>query len=246
MRETILYMRGVLPFGGRPEIPDGLVRDARILLTLEPAALKSIRDELQRYPGFLDRGTVEDILRSSVKEEEACRALTRLVTGIDNYLRNTKQSAKDLLSQIERWLADDANRAKGLLSPEEFAVLQDRLPLIAGPYPGRVRQAKAERLSEATGLPLEQIEIICDLRPVFDKDRQTVEGMIPYTTLKVVCKGVDGLPVALGALLSHDDVVQLAEATADAKKKLAGLRQLMQQKELPIPCVDMTMEGDDK
>jgi len=246
MRDTIVYMRGPLPFGPEFGVPDDLIRDAKLLLDLDPQVIGSVRDELQAFPRFLDRKTTESVLRSLIDDGEFCHKLARLISGVDDRLRTTGQSVEEFLSVIERWLADEGNQRKGLLSEGEFQEVQRRLPLVVGPFPGHERQAKAERLSQTTGLPLEKIEIICDLRPVFDKGRDTVEGIIPYTTLKIVCKGPDGLPVALEAILSQDDVAQLAKASADAKKKLAGLRQLMQEKKLPIPRVAMTIEGDEK
>jgi len=242
MQENILYMRGPFPFGP-PGIPDDLIRDTKVLLDIDAALISAARDELQAYPGFLDRRTVESILGSYLEDAESCKALARLITGVDTLLAGAGLSIENLLSLIEGGLRDEENQQKDLLSPQEFAVLRDRLPLIAGPYPGRLRQAKARRLSEATGLPLEKIEIICDLRPVFDKDREVVEGIIPYTTLRIVCKGVDGLPVAMDAVLSHEDVVQLAKASEDAKKKLAKLHELMQEKDLSIPSIAITRKG---
>lgn len=239
-------MRGPLPFSPEYGVPDGLIRDAKVLLNVDKGALRPIREELSGFQGFLDRETIEDLLKSHLEDEESCRRLARLVAGIDNRLLATNQSIEEFLALIEAWLADEDNQQKGLLSEEEFAELRQRLPLVLGPFPGNRRQAKAEGLSQATGLPLEKIDIICDLRPVFDGDRETVEGIIPYTTLRIVCKGADGLPLAIEAILSQDDVGQLAKASADAKKKLARLRQLMEEKELPVPRIAMTREDDEK
>ena len=112
------------------------------------------------------------------------------------------------------------------------------------PYPGLNRQAKAQRLSEATGLRLENVEIICDLRPVFDNERESVEGVIPYTILRIVCIGADGLPVAMETILTQAEVGELAKKSEAAVKKLDRLRALLAEKELPIPPVTMVKKGD--
>ncbi|MBN2476362.1 MAG: hypothetical protein JXB62_17245 [Pirellulales bacterium] len=246
MRETVIYVRGDFPFGPEYRVPDGLIRDSRVLLELDLSLIESIRDELLACPGFLDRKALEDLLCAHVDSEESCRRLARLVAGIDERLRGTGQGVKGLLLAIKEWLADEENRKKGLLSEEEFEEVRKRLPLIAGPFPGHERQAKAEQLSQTTGMPLKKIEMICDLRPVFDKGRDVVEGMIPYTTLRIVCTGADGLPVATEAILSCDDVAQLAKASADAKKKLERLQQFMREKNVSIPRVAITLEDDEK
>jgi hypothetical protein len=244
MAETVVYIRA--PFSFPPEfgIPDDLIRDARILLNLDAAQVEAVRGQLGAFGGFLDRATIQQVLSGVVEDEQTCEALATFITNVDRRLRDFHQNVDQLLSQIEEWTAKEENRRKGLLSPEEFQQLKERMPLLIRRFAGLSRQAKAQRLSQATGLPLETIDIICDLRPVFDKDRDRVEGMIPYTTLRIVCKGVDGLPMAMDALLSRRDVQQLAKAAANAEKKLARLHELLREKQVPIPHVTMTMEAE--
>ncbi len=245
MRESVFYIRGQFPFGPEFGIPDGLIRDAKTLLDLETGQIEEVCRELEGFPGFLDRMKTEELIGSVIEDRHTCRAVARLIANVDRRLRATGQNVDQLLSHIGEWLKDEGNQRKGLLSESEFEELKTRLPLLLRRVPGLERQAKAERLSQATGLPLEKIEIICDLRPVFDKDRDHVEGMIPYTTLRIVCKGADGLPVALEAILSQQDVSQLVRASANAEKKLARLRDLLAEKQLPIPRTNMTMEAGD-
>jgi hypothetical protein len=244
MAETVLYVRGPFPFGPEFGIREELIRDAKVLLGIEPELLKSAAESLRAYPGFLDHRATQDVLCSLIGDEDACRAVTRVVVNVDKILRASSQSLSRLLSDEVRWLGTEGSQPKERLSRSEFDGLRERMPLIIQRFPGLDRQAKAQRLAEATGLPLERIDIICDLRPVFDRDREQVEGVMPYTALKIVCKGVDGLPVTLEAVLSHRDVAQLAKASSEAEKKLARLRELLNEKDLRIPHVDMTAEGD--
>ncbi|MCX7424174.1 MAG: hypothetical protein NTW96_00830 [Planctomycetia bacterium] len=244
MAETVLYMRGPFPFGPEFGIRDELIRDAKVLLGIEPGLLKATAQDLEAYPGFLDELATSQVLWSRIEDEDACQAIARLIVNVDKILRASSQSLNQLLSDEGRWLGAEDSQQKERLSRSDFDGLKERMPLIIQRFPGLDRQAKAQRLTEATGLPLERIEMICDLRPVFDKDRNQVEGVMPYTTLKIVCKGVDGLPVALEAVLSQQDVAQLAKASSNAEKKLARLRELLNEKHLPIPRVDMTTEGD--
>ncbi|OHB85966.1 MAG: hypothetical protein A2V98_09325 [Planctomycetes bacterium RBG_16_64_12] len=246
MPESVLYIRGPFPIEPEPGIPDGLIRDAKRVLDLEPAQIESVRGRLEAFGGFLDREKVEEFLASDIQDEETRRALARLIANVGRRLIMASQTAEQLVSHIETWLEDKENQQKGLLSREEFEQMRPRLPILLRRFPGLERQAKAERLSHATGLPLEKIDIICDVRPIFDKDRDRVEGMIPYTTLRIVCTGVDGLPVAFEAVLTQQDVKQLAKASANAEKKVSKLRELLQQKDLSVPRVDMTMETDEK
>jgi hypothetical protein len=246
MPEPVLYLRGPFPFGAEFGVPDDLIRDAKRLLDLETEQIEAARNRLEAFDGFLDREKTEELLGQDIEDREGRSALARLIVNVGRRLSTKDWSVEKLVSQIEAWLDDKENQRKGLLSRDELEQLKPRLPLLLRRFPGLDRQAKAERLSHATGLPLEKIDIICDLRPVFDKDRDRVEGMIPYTTLRLVCTGVDGLPVLFEALLTERDVQQLAEASANAEKKLTKLREFMEQKELSVPRVGMTTEGDEK
>lgn len=244
MGDTVLYMRGPFPFGMDRGVSADLVADAKATLEVDRDLLDAIATELESFPGYLDKHSVRDIIGQYVSNEEQCQRLSRLVFGVGERLRLLNQNVEDLLSNISDWQQDDENREQHLLSPQEFGELQDRLPLIIRHYPGLRRQVKAKNLSESTGNRLEDLAIICDLRPVFDEERQKVEGVIPFTTLKVVCKGVDGLPVSLEAILSEMEVHDLAKKAGAAVEKLKCLRDLLAAQDLPIPPLDMTKRGE--
>jgi len=243
MRDTIIYMRGPLPFGVEVGISDGLIRDAKILLDLDIDQINSIREDLMAFSGFLDKQKLLGILSAYVEDEGLCPRLARFIGTVDERLRATKQNVRDLTSSIEKWLGEEENQRKELLTRDQLEELRERLPLLVEPFSSLSRQAKAERLSEATGQPLEDIQIICDLRPVFDEDRECVQGVIPFTTLKVVCKGIDGLPVAMEAILSRSQVSELLEKATAAEKKLSRLGTLLSEKDLAIPSIGITEQG---
>lgn len=244
-REQVFYVRGLPPPGFEPGVSDGLVRDAKILLALQRSQIDAIRNDLKTYAGFLDRAALEDRLQTHLDDQESCKGLARFITAIDERSRVFDVEVQNLILQIERWLSDEENQKKSLISDEEFQELRQRLPLIIQPYPALERQAKAEYLAEATGQPLERLELICDLRPVFDKARENVEGMVPLTILKVVCTGVDGLPLSLEVVLSEKDVHDLAKASSDAQKKLKKLRELISSTDIAIPPIELTRQPDE-
>jgi len=106
----------------------------------------------------------------------------------------------------------------------ELARLGEILPNLIQPYPAMARFEKAERLANLTGQELESMELICDLRPIFDEDRKQIEGMMPYTRLHIVATGADGLPKSFEAELTHQQVIDLRKKGEKAESKLAVLR----------------------
>ena len=77
---------------------------------------------------------------------------------------------------------------------EQRKLLADRIEKLVAVPAGLARQYKAEQLAEATGTELEDLQVICDLRPVFNEERSEIEGAIPISTLKLDVLGPNGLP----------------------------------------------------
>jgi len=87
---------------------------------------------------------------------------------------------------------------------------------------------------------VEAVDLVCDIRPVFDDSRTNVEGVIPFTTLKVVATGVDQFPISFEAVLSASDVLALLKKAELAVAKLNALGRLAERTNLPVPSVDLT------
>jgi hypothetical protein len=244
MAETVFYMRGAFPFVSGKGVPPELVVDAKVLLELQTDQLNALAQELTSFDSFLDKPTLKKTVQSFVPSEELANRVSRLIFQIDEYLRQSKSGLEALFGRMADTIQEPEDPEKPILTPAEFDELKRRMSVIIKPYAGLHRQAKAQRLSEATGLRLEHLEIICDLRPVFDDAREHVEGVIPFTILKIVCIGADGLPIAMETILTQAEVEELTKKSQAAVKKLDRLRELLAEKDLPVPPVTMVKKGD--
>ncbi len=224
--------------------PSLSIADAKVLLELQPDQLGSLAQELTSFEGFLDRPTLKKIVKSFVPNEDHASAVYRLISQIDEILRQAEFGLPGLFDRMAEAIQAPDAEEKPLLTPDQFDELKRRMSIVIKPYAGLNRQAKAQRLSEATGLRLESVEILCDLRPVFDSERDSVEGVIPYTILRIVSTGADGLPVAMETILTQAEVEELAKKSEGAVKKLGRLRALLAEKELTIPPVTMVRQED--
>ena len=240
MSETVFYIRGEFPFGASRGISEQLISDVKVVLAVAPEQLAAVACSIEAFQSFMDKATLLSIVASTVKEKEQADKLARLIFGIDEILRSTNDTILGFLGKIE----EASKGESSALSHEEVKELRTRLPLIIKAYAALERQAKARRLAEITGSPLEDIQIICDLRPIFDTKRQLPEGMIPFTTLRVVCKGVDGLPIQMEALMSEKQVAELAKKATGATEKLKRLREFLAKHDLAIPKIEITKTGE--
>ncbi len=137
-------------------------------------------------------------------------------------------------------LSSSADEPDFPLGKDDLKALDNNLRLLILDYPALKRFAKAERLSKLTGQQLRSIDLICDVRPIFDATRSQIEGMMPYTRLRVVATGADWSPVAFEAELTLQQVYDLAERATYAKQKLDVLRTTIE-KSLPGSIPDLAL-----
>lgn len=220
MPEPVLYIRGfpsalAEALSGSQE----MLADLKGIADLSDEQIHTLRKRLSEAKGFLDPKSLRAIVREVIDDDKKVESVQRTLRKLGP-------------KSVERLLRDlSEQRHKNKDFPLDEAVL-DRLhhtlPALIHPYPALARFEKAERLATVTGQQLESVELICDLRPIFDEDRKHVEGLMPYTHLRVVAIGADGLPKSFEAQLTQQQVYDLAEKASKAKDKLDVLREAVE------------------
>jgi len=225
----------------RSEIPPprSVVEAAKIVLGESEETLARVAALMEAEEGYLSDARRESILLHALGDEERASRLESLLNLGEDFIED-RGGIDGLIVFLEKWQSSTENQARSILTPDELSGLKRLLPIIIKPYPARKRQAKAERLAGATGLRAEMVDLICDMRPVFDDSRTRVEGLIPFTTLKVVAAGVDKFPVSFEAILSASDVQALLEKAKHAVSKLNALGRLAEDAKRQVPSVDLT------
>lgn len=191
-----------------------MLADLKEVASLSDTDVKALSQRLTDAKGFLDPKTLAATIRQVVREEDTAQSVQRT-------LRNLEPDDVEPLLKVlsDRKQKKDLSLEQGVLDK-----LGQVLPKLIQAYPALTRFEKAERLAKLTGQQLESVELICDLRPIFNESRTRVEGMMPYTRLRLVATGADGLPNAFEAELSEQAVHDLAEKAEKAIEKLHVLR----------------------
>lgn len=215
MPEQIFYFRGTpnqspIAMVDNPEV----LADLTSVASLTQEQVSGLSRQLSTSSGYLDPKALSGIVREVVQEPSLAGAVQRVLLNL---------SPPDITALLRR-LHERVQADPGLVEKGVLERVSQILPELVKPYPGLLRFRKAERLSRLTGQQLESVELICDLRPIFDEQRERVEGMMPYTHLRIVVTGVDGLPNGFEAELSQQQVYDLAEKAAKAKGKLDVLQ----------------------
>lgn len=219
MPESVFYIRGFPSslFDSSALSPD-MLADLKEVAALSDTDVTALSQRLASAKGFLDPKALAATIRQVVHKEDAAQSVRRA-------LRNL--GPKDIEPLLEV-LADQAQEKDFPLAQDLLGRLAKILPELIQTYPALARFEKAERLAKLTGQQLESVDLICDLRPIFDESRTRLEGMMPYTRLRLVAKGADGLPNAFEAELSAQAVQDLAEKAAKAIEKLDVLRKTIE------------------
>ena len=235
MEDSIIYIRTPYYFERDFVFGSDFADDARAALELNEEQVDAIAGALHEFGGFLDRETLEALVLPHVEDAERVRRLTRFISYLDRLSARSGMPTDAFVERVQRRLREQYPEA---FAGEEPGRLAERIASFVADQPGFRRQRKAERLYEEVGIPVRDIKIICDLRPVFDQAHENVEGMVLVTTFKLVATDIDGLPITLQAKLTESQVADLAEKSGDARRKVAALRRLMDEKNLPVPSAD--------
>ncbi len=233
MAEPVIYMRGIPEslIGQIPSLSDTFFADLKSFASLTDEQVEKLSSHLAQAKGFLSPKILKIAILEILKDDEVGASVHRAIRRIN------PESVENLITTLEQSKDEDDFPLDG----EIVECLKLILPKLIQPYPALKRYQKAEHLTKATGQPLESIELICDIRPLFDENRERVEGMMPYTLLEIVATGRDGLPKSFEAILTCQQVHDLVEKTEKAKHKLEVLRDSIEKWEPEcMPDIQMT------
>lgn len=216
MPEPVIYVRG---FGGAPRVEalatsSDVLADLTVVAGLSDDDVNALSKRLSEATGFFDPNSLLEAVRGLIGDEGAAQSVRRVLRNL-----GPKDVRKLLDTLSKRRAEEDFPLDEGTLER-----LHKLLPVLLQPYPALTRFEKAERLATLTGQQLESVELICDVRPIFDETRQQIEGMMPYTRLHIVATDADGLPKSFEAELTQQQVHDLAEKASKATVKLDVLR----------------------
>lgn len=241
MSEPVMFIRGFPSFLEHPSASGGMEDDLKAIAGLSDEQIAGIRQHLAEAGRFLDPKALLATIREVIQDPKLAEAVRRA-------LRNLNPSR---VERIIAGLEQDLGDKESSFDQATFDRLKQVLSELIQPYPALTRFQKAERLARITGQQLETVELICDLRPIFDENRESLEGMMPYTRLHIVATGEDGLPKPFEAELTYEQVIDLVEKAGKAKSKLKVLRQSIETwlpgclPDLPLTRIPRKESSDD-
>jgi hypothetical protein len=206
-----------------------MLNDLLVIAEIPSEQLAMLAGLLGKEEGFTTDSRLQELIVQSIGIEDQQVAAF-------NALQNLSATSIDqVLNAVGEWRKLSPQGQK-ILSDDKFSDLEKNLSILIQDVPPLTRMRKAERLSNVLAHELMGVAIICDLRPLFNENRDHVEGLIPVTTMKVVYEKQNGLVEEIELVLSEKQLEDLSRRTQQAKQKLAVLRESVE-RWIPGGCV---------
>ena len=167
--------------------------------------------------GLLPFKRLHILAKSAVSDQNLARSVANTVYGLP------PEQTESVLASLERyWQANPGIYPE--LTSNIFSALRKRLEVLRGPYLALDRTRKAERLERLTGNWVDDIEILCDLRPVFNETRERVEALVPIQTMRIAYIDIRGNDAIFEICLDKASAEEMKEKLEVAKQKIDVLR----------------------
>jgi len=219
---------------------EDFLADAGAVLGLEGSVCTALEDALTAEKSFLSRKALNGIvLRVLGPESPAVKKVSAFIWRVHRTIR------RDSDQPVERSVAllrEAISEHSETLTAEQRKLLADRIEKLVAVPAGLARQYKAEQLAEATGTELEDLQLICDVRPVFNEERSEIEGAIPISTLKLDVLGPNGLPSRIEVRLTEAQVADLFEKAHYAQNKLSVIKRMLEKNSISLPSTSATTD----
>jgi hypothetical protein len=204
-------------------LPESMFNDLLALVRAPVEQIRQVADRLTRESGFVTPDRLDALIRAVVPDELLATAIRNALEAMrSDYIPGTIADLRAIRETNPRYAAS--------LTPDILSAIEVRLtellPNSSREYPGLERYHKAARLVGATGATLDGVDLICDLRPVFDRSREVVEGFLPQIVLRLNYRGLTDARQAVEVRMTERQLDELIGEAQKAQRKLQTLREL--------------------
>lgn len=220
---------------------EGFLPDAETVLHIEDERFEKLVRALVEFNGFLDRGTLSGIVSQTLPPDGHPDTVSGVVWRLNRYVRESDETLAESLQLLKTAIEEHGEG----LETEQRSKLGERLAKLIAEPPGFASQHKAEKLVEATGRELTALQIICDLRLVFNEERTEIQGALPVSTLTLDFFEADGRKSRLEVRLSERQIADLCAKAESGRSKVALIKKLLKEKEIVLPMTPATLDNGD-
>lgn len=239
MRYKSTFFFGTPPFkllASRLVRDEDFLADMHLVVGLSEERFLDLAGTLEKSDAFINREVLEATVIQVLAGENDAEKLAAAIYRISEVLHDADMPTPDAM----RMLSEAITAEEKPFTMEERRTLVERLRRLAVVPTGLGRQFKAQKLAAATGAELDQANIICDIRPIFDSSRQRVEGALPVLVLRLDYTTSGGESEVLELRISETQIGILEETVVAAKRKVAVVKELLKSQSIPVPSTKAT------
>ena len=219
-KEVYLMADRILLIPGSPTgpvasmfVPQEMIEALLAISEIPIEQIDALVAALERELGFPSPERLSELVRQAVKEDRRTSAVLSALHNVPS------ERVQQVIQTIREWRERDDRNAE-LFPQEALARVEEKLPRLIRDFPALERCRKARRLASMLGNSAQALELICDIRPVFNAQRDLVEGMMPLTTMKIVYEAPDEETRVLEVQFSREMLNELVEKAQKAQQKL--------------------------
>lgn len=220
---------------------EDFLNDVRRILELDQDAYTRLATQLAKTDAFLDRSSLASLVSEVLGHTKEAQTIASIIYRIGGMLHDADMPAKEAMDQLAHALEE---KAESIELPDR-RVLIDRLRTLAADPVGLAKQYKAHQLVDAIGSELDQFQLICDIRPIFDQERDRIEGAIPLTILRLEYSSADGESVVVEMRVTEKQLAELGAKIKTAQRKLNLIKELLANQHLLVPRTKSTVVAEE-
>lgn len=242
-------MAGRFQFFGSPPFPilidhlvgdEDFVNDAKRIIDIEEPSFEHLQERLIGITSFLDRATLTAEVESVLGKGKDATEVSRTIWRLSAMLRESEEPFSECVELLRSTIQEKMTA----LEPEHRTNLADRLERLAVNPTGLNRQFKARQVANFTGKELDDLNLVCDIRPVFSADRTNIDGAIVVTTLRLNLVD-NGTSSSLDIRLTEEQLHDLFESVTVAEAKVTAIKGLLERKSISTPNLNASTTQKD-
>lgn len=213
------------------------LEDAGYLLKLDEGDYLRLSAKLAKTDEFLSRTELTSIVNETLGDNDNSDRIATIIHRMGGIVYDADMNVVEAMDALGKAIEEKAES----LQPQDRLKLINRLRKLATEPVGISKQVKAQQLVNVIGAELEDARIICDIRPIFDQDHQSIDGAIPLSTLRLEYTEAHGESSVVEILVTEQQIMELGEKIADAKLKLELIKSLLKNQGVSIPSTKATI-----
>jgi hypothetical protein len=196
-----------------------LLSDIKRLSAVPELQIDQLSVALHSAPEFY---LIEKVIAANISDEKHASAVSRLVDRIVpdsiNYLTGMVKSWRKSLDEPDSYMTE-----------EKLDAVSKSLNKLIRNSPAITRVKKAQALKTVTGNEVFGVMFVCDARPVYNEERDEIEGYLPVTTMKIVYQRQNGDSEEIEFALMPNEIDLLVDRANKVRKKIRVLNEKMMQ-----------------